>query len=153
MLLSPYDPTGSFYYSRRLKSHNLTVTEIDNMTTYAYLWSEQEAAKGSCEVSTGVLKFLQEKKKEGKEYINPFCDRCGGQNQNRMMLSEALHSLKLKKIELKFLVPGHSQNENDTAHSTIEGQYKNRTIYTPNQLEMCIQQSFKSNVCHVTVKS
>ena len=66
VLLSPYDPTGSFYYSRRLKSHNLTVTEIDNMTTYAYLWSEHEAAKGSCEVSTGVLKFLQEKKKRGE---------------------------------------------------------------------------------------
>lgn len=55
VLLSPYEPTGAFYYSGRLKSHNLTVTEINNMDIYAYLWSEHEARKGSCEVSLVVL--------------------------------------------------------------------------------------------------
>ena len=55
VLLSPYGPTGAFYFSCRLKSPNLSVTEISNMNTYAYLWSEHEARKESCEVSLAVL--------------------------------------------------------------------------------------------------
>ena len=43
VLLCPYGPTGAYYYSRRLKNHNLTVTELNNMNTYAYLWNENEA--------------------------------------------------------------------------------------------------------------
>ena len=83
-----------------------------------------------------MLKFLEIKRAEGKQRINLFSDRCGGQNQNRMvfiMLSNAVTDLKLKKIELTFLVPGHFQNENDTAHSVIESHYRNRFVYTPNQ--------------------
>ena len=111
VLLSPHWPTGAFYYSMRLKNHNLTVTEINNMNTYSFLRNENEAEKASCEVATSVLKFLEIKRAEGKQCINLFSDRCGGQNQNRMMfimLSNAVN-------ELTFLVPG--QNENDTAHS------------------------------------
>ena len=115
------------------------------------MWSECEAEKGSCEVGT-VQKNLETKKAEGKEYINLFADRCEGQNQNCMMiivLSNALSALKLKKIELTFLVPGHSQNENNTAHSVIGPHYQNRFIYPPSQWESTIQQAFKTNFCQV----
>ena len=74
VLLSPYGPTGAFYYSRRLQNHNLTVTEINTMKTYAYLWNEHEVAKGSCEVATCVLKFLKAKKEEGAMIVYLFCD-------------------------------------------------------------------------------
>ena len=59
----------------------------------------------------------------------------------------------LKNIELPFLVLGHSQNENDTAHSVIESHYRNRIIYTPGQWESTIQQAFKTNFYQVTVLS
>ena len=150
VLLSPFRPTGAFYYSCRLQNHNLTVTEIDTMKTYAFLWNEHEAEKGSCEVATCIYKFLEAKSREGKKIIYLFSDRCGGQNQNRMvflMLSHALNKLNFKSIELIFLVPGHSQNENDTAHSTIESHYRNRIIYTTPQWETTIQQAFVKNDC------
>ena len=148
------EATGAFYYSRRLKNHNLTVTEINNMNTYSFLWNENEAEKASCEVATSVLKFLEIKRAKGKQCINLLSDRCDwSQNQNRMvfiMLSNAITDLKLKKTELTFLVPGHSQNETDTAHSVIESHYRNRFVYKPNQWESTIQQAFKSK-CVVTV--
>lgn len=46
VLLAPHGQTSSFYYSRRLKNHNFTITDISNMETYCYLWSEEEASKG-----------------------------------------------------------------------------------------------------------
>ena len=50
--------------------HNLTVTEIDNMNTFADLWSEHEVGKGSSDILTTVFKFLEEKKKNSKQYID-----------------------------------------------------------------------------------
>ena len=40
VLLSPHGSTSAFYYSHRLKSHNSTVTEIDNMNIYLFLFVE-----------------------------------------------------------------------------------------------------------------
>ena len=121
VLLSPYGPTGAFYYSRRLKNHNLTVTEIDTLTTFSYLWNEHEAEKASCEVSTGVFKFIETKSMMGVKCFHLFADRCGGQNQNRMMnmLSDCISRFDLECIELTYFVPGHGQNENDTTVSNV----------------------------------
>ena len=81
-------------------------------------------------------------------------DQCPGQNQNRMffiMLSDMLNELEFDMIELTYLVPGHSENENDTAHSGIEKHTRDMTIYTPAQWESTIPQAFKTNKCVITV--
>jgi len=107
---------------------------------------------GSCEIASCLLKYLEIKSSEGYKEVNSFADRCGGQNCNRMilnMLSEALTKFKYNDISLNFLVSGHSQNENDNAHSVIETACRNRTIYTTNQWEISIQMAFKKNVCKV----
>ena len=46
VLLSPHGQTSSFYYSRHLKNHNFTVTDIASMETYCFLWNEEQADKG-----------------------------------------------------------------------------------------------------------
>ena len=156
VLLSPYGQTSDFFYSRRLKNFNLTVTELDSMKTYCNLWHEGEGNKGSCEIGTAVLKFLAEKKKEGNERVYFFSDACGGQNRNRfifIMLSYAMRVYNFEYVDITFLVSGHSQNENDTAHSVIEGHTKKLTIYTPSQWETNIQNSFQKNECNVYVLS
>ena len=154
VLLCPFGATGIFYYSRRLKNHNLTVTEIDNMTTHAYLWNEHEGRKGSCEVATCVMDFLEKMKNQGKKVVYLFSDKCGGQNLNRMfliMLSNSVVKLNLEKIELIYLCPGHSQNENDNAHSVTENASKSKFIYNKTQWETTITQALKKNTREVKV--
>ena len=64
-------------------------------------------------------------------------------------LAYAVKQLKLDFIELTFLVSGHSQNENDTAHSTIETGYRRKTIFTTDQWESTIRNAFIKNVCKI----
>lgn len=86
LLLCSFETTGTFYYSRRTKEHSLTVTEIDNMTTYAYLWNEDEGRKGSCKVATCVMNFLKKIENQGKKAVYLFSNKWRGQNLNRMFL-------------------------------------------------------------------
>ena len=67
------------------------------------------------------------------------------------MLSEMMIEFEFDSIELTFFVPGHSQNENDTAHSVIERYTRNLTIYIPAQWDVLIPQAFQSNECAMTV--
>ena len=153
VLLCLFGPTGAFYYSWRLKNFNFTVTELDNMTTHAYLWNEHEGCKVSCEMATCLSNFLGRKAEEGNKKVYLFCDRCGGQNLNRfmqIMLAEAVEKTNLEEIELMYLVPGHSPSENDNAHSVIEGHVKGRKIYTTNQWETQIENALKKNKCITT---
>ena len=120
------------------------------MKTYSFLWNEHEGKKGACEIATSLNKFLQTKAAEGAKAVYLFCDCCGGQNRNRfilIMLSNALKTLGFEKIELIFLVSGHSQNENDNSHSVIEQYSRARFVYSTNQWETVIQNAFKKNEC------
>ena len=58
-------------------------------------------------------------------------------------LHEMFVKLKFKRVEMNFLVTGHSQNENDNAHSQIEQKTKLRTLYTPDEWAAGIKMSFK----------
>jgi hypothetical protein len=154
VLLCPFGQTSSFYYSRRLTNYNFTITELDNMQTACYFWNEAECKKGSCEIATSLQSYLIKKSKEGVKKFNLFSDRCGGQNNNRMifvMISYVINYFDIDSIQLIYLVSGHSQSENDNAHSVIEQMVKNKTIYTPAEWEALIQCSFKKNPCTLDV--
>lgn len=154
VLLSPFGQTGDFYYSRRLKNHNFTITEISTMGTWCYLWHEGEENKGACEISTSLFKYLCEMKKQGVRKVYLFSDACGGQNRNRfvlIMLSYAVRLLDFDFIDMMYLFSGHSQNENDNAHSVIEQHTRKLTIYTTSQWETNIQNSFINNKVVVNV--
>ena len=152
--LCPHGQTSSFYYCKRLKNHNFTVTDINSMETTCYLWHEGEANKGACEVATCLYDCFSTSIKDGKKVIHSFCDRCGSQNCNKMIviaISKAVRLPDIDEITLNFLVSGHSQNENDTAHSVIEKATNKRTIYTTAQWETAIQMASKSHETKVNV--
>ena len=56
------------------------------MNTVCYLWNETRAKKGSCEVATGVLKFVTELDQQSKNVVHLFCDRCSGQSNNQTIV-------------------------------------------------------------------
>ena len=65
VLLTPYGQTSSFHYSRSLKNYNFMVTQIQNMSTSCYFWSESECNKGSCQVATALKSYLVKRRSQG----------------------------------------------------------------------------------------
>ena len=61
------------------------------------------------------------------------------------MLHSTFLKLKLQLLTLTFFVSGHSQNENDNAHSLIEGKSRTKKVYTTSQWESVIDMAFIAN--------
>ena len=54
------------------------------------------------------------------------------------MLSFAFNAFSFRELTMNYLVSGHSQNENDSAHSVIEKATRKMTIYTIDQWHAAI---------------
>ena len=136
-LLAPAGNSSSFYYSQRLRIYHLTVTDLTNLKhVNCYLWSENNAKKGANEVASSLLMFLKDLQQAGIKDVYLFCDRCAGQNCNRMiflMLSLAVQWFSFDSINLNFFVTGHSRNENDTIHALVERDARKLNTYTLDQ--------------------
>ena len=123
VLLCPHGEIDLFYYKRRLKQHNFTVTDLVTKDVFCYFWSEEQGNKGANEVSTGTHNFLEFQAGQGKTNIHLFSDNCPGQQGNRyyfLSLSYAVRKFGFDVVTHTFLVKGHTQTINDTAHSLIE---------------------------------
>ena len=75
------------------------------------------------EVSTCLLKYLNKLASKGVKLVHLICDRCTGQNCNRMvfvLLFLAMHWLQFDEMHLHFLCTGHSYSENDNCHGIVE---------------------------------
>ena len=57
VLLLLHRETSSFYHSRRLKVQNFTITEINTMKTFCYLWDETQGKKGYAKLALLSLAF------------------------------------------------------------------------------------------------
>ncbi|KAL4714260.1 hypothetical protein ACJJTC_009612 [Scirpophaga incertulas] len=59
-----------------------------------------------------------------------YSDNCCGQQKNQFIFSMYIYAVQnlpnIKSITHKFLIKGHTQNEGDSVHSTIERQIKRR---------------------------
>lgn len=140
VLPCPKGEVSSMYYKSKLSVYNLTVCELKNDSTYCYVWHEGEGGRGSSEISSCVLDFIQKKCQNNVDDIEFifYSDNCGGQQKNKYLFSMYLYAIEnfpIKSITHNFLIRGHSQNEGDSVHSTIEKQIrrslKSGPIYHP----------------------
>ena len=129
-------PSGSaslLYYKRKLILHNCTVYE-DSKRAFCFVWLETDGRRGSSEIGTILYCYLSGLPATVKEVIL-YSDNCTGQNRNQCITAVLLHAvqvLHIDVIELKFLVPGHTQMECDSMHSAIEHAQRYQKTYVPN---------------------
>ena len=136
VLNCPHGEASDFYYKRKLGLYNLSVYDLKSADGFCYMWPEHVAERGSNEMASCVLAYIKKKSEEGYKIIFLFSDNCAGQNRNRFiptMMWHALNTLSLEKIEHCFLEKCHTQNENDSVHSSITNAAKKVEIYTPDQ--------------------
>lgn len=139
----PQGEVSSFYYISKLNVLNFTVTELGTNHSNCYVWHEGEGGRGVNELGSCVLMYLNnlnDKAEEDFEVIF-YSDNCCGQQKNKFMLAMYQFAVnkysKVQRITHKFLIKGHTQNEADAVHATIQRNIsralKCSPVYVPSQ--------------------
>lgn len=128
----PKIPDQATYYSRQLYLYNFAVVQgssKSSLTTnnvFFYNWMETDRPKGSNEIASAIFHRLKNTDLTNSKKIRLFCDGCGGQNKNSIMVGMcaswlATHAPRnIKEIELIYPVVGHSYIPPDRVFAQIE---------------------------------
>ena len=136
VLMTPKSFENSLYYKRRLNTFNFSIYNMAKKSGYCYVWNESISSRGACEIASCVYDFIYLHSSQGKNDFSFFSDNCSGQNKNRYLITMywfCLNKLGLSSITHHYLEKGHTQNENDSIHATIESASKNVRVYTTPQ--------------------
>lgn len=127
----PKIPDQATYYSRQIYLFNFTVVEGSSRTSlnkenvFAYLWTEDVAAKSSNEICSALHHALCLLDLNGIKTVRLMADGCAGQNKNRMMVGMLMKWFStapghIKRVELIYPVTGHSFMPPDRVFAYIE---------------------------------
>ena len=105
------------------------------------------ANRGATEVATCVGKFLQNRAEHGVKDLVFYSYNCGGQNKKQfitIMYAKIVAATNIQTITHKFLEKGHTQNEDDAMHSTIEKAIGKTPVFTPLQYYVMVRGAKKT---------
>lgn len=147
VLNTPHGPNNMLlYYSRKYSYLNFTIYESVTKNTYCFLWGECDGKRGANEICSLLWKYSKlVDARENVTHLSLYCDSCPGQNKNRQVIAMLYFSLQkcsnLKKIELTYLLPGHTMMPVDSVHASIEHEVKNKTVWAPSEWATIITNS------------
>ncbi|CAH2009500.1 unnamed protein product [Acanthoscelides obtectus] len=121
-LPTPSLTVGPAFYLRKAWTYNLGIHDCVTGKGSMFLWAEPTAKRGSEEIASILLKYLQGISST-KEHLVVFTDNCGGQNKNWVIMSLWLQLVRegfFKSIEHRFLIPGHTHLPSDRDFAIIE---------------------------------
>lgn len=130
-LSCPQSEDGVFYYKTKLKVFNFTIFNMTERIGDCFLWHEGIGKKGSNEISSAVLLYIQKLVRQGYKDIRFWSDNCGGQNKNRFIYAMYEYAAVKYgvKITHRYLETGHTQMEVDSIHARIERATEKEDIY------------------------
>ena len=116
---------------------------------HLYVWLEGTAGRGAQEVGSCLKKHVMENC-PGIEELVLWSDSCGSQNRNikiTLILKHILaNHLTLKKISLKFMIPGHLFLPNDSEFDDVECYLKTQQrAYTDDDYIKIMKTSIRRN--------
>jgi hypothetical protein len=122
VLQCPYGANSLFYYRRKLDLYNLSVYDLATGKAKCFIWDQMQAKRGANEIGSCLHRYLTGLSEEGIREVVMYADNCGGQNKNQFIVAMMLHAVQhteIEKLTICYLEAGHTQNENDSVHSSI----------------------------------
>lgn len=136
-------PGDTYYFSPlTVNCFGTADASFDKPQMRAYVYHEGEGKKGGNNVASLLYKDLYDRgwvdeKKGPRGELTIIMDNCTGQNKNKMVMRMAalVHELGLyKKINIAFLVAGHTKNICDRLFNLLKLVYRKCNIYSFEQL-------------------
>ena len=124
--LCPKLPVNKAYYTSKLWFRNFCIFDITANKANMFPWDETAGNRGPNEIASCILRWLQHvRETEGKTVtkLRIFADNCGGQNKNIYVVLFFLQQIQqqlLKRVDIVFLVSGHSYMHCDRAFGVVE---------------------------------
>lgn len=143
----PRAEASSFYYKRKLTVHNFTIYDLTSKKSNNYCYDESLSGVGPNEVCSCLWMYINEKIKEHATDFRFISDNCRGQNKNRFVFFFYAYCSATFHVDIShtFLVHGHTENEGDSVHSTIERGLKKQSIFVPDEFYEIIKTSSRKN--------
>ena len=152
VLLTPKGFESSLYYKRRLNTYNFSIYDYETAEGFCYVWNESISGRGANEMASCVYHFIEKYSMAGKKRFIFYSDNCSSQNKNKFyisMLWYAMNKFSLRSVEHKYLIAGHTQNENDSVHATIENISRKKEVYSTQQWAAVIRMARSNKGYHV----
>eukprot|EP00977_Amphora_coffeiformis_P026919 scaffold31684_cov139-Amphora_coffeaeformis.AAC.1 len=117
-------------------------TATDKPQMRAYVYSEGDGKKGGNNVASLLFKDLHDrgwvdKEKGPREELTVVMDNCAGQNKNKMVLRMLALVTELgiyKRVNVAFLVAGHTKNICDRLFNLLKLVYRKSNLFGMHQL-------------------
>ncbi len=136
-LPTPKLTVGDQFYKRLLWTYLFGIYSASTQFMVAYMWSEIVAKRGANDVISCLAHFLFRTPlgRSGAKWSIWWCDNCPGQNKNNYLVwffQELIRRNIYSRVDLKFLVPGHTYGPTDRNFAIIE-KYADRleNVYLP----------------------
>ena len=142
VLQAPCGLVSQLYYKRKLSVYNFTVYSLGDNKGTCFTWDETEGMRGSCEIATCLMIYLQSLPSTVKEVVI-YSDCCGGQNRNQNLTAGLIHAVNsipnLQVIHQRYLETGHTQMECDSMHAAISKAKEATPISIPSEWDIVLR--------------
>jgi len=132
-LATPRLTTSVQYYKRKMWTYNFCVHNLKEHTANLYVWNEATAKRGSSEIGSCLIHYINNYLQDCINKIVIFSDNCSGQNKNinlSLLLLRFVQSGRFSLIKQYFLMSGHSFLPCDQDFGNIETAFEGKQIYT-----------------------
>lgn len=129
----PKTPINDAFYAQQISFYIFCCVDMKAKQPTFFTWTEEMAGRGSVEVASALLEYLNSLNLAGIKLLRLFCDGCGGQNKNSHLIHALYFWLKKKspahltEILLTFPVRGHSFLPADRVFGRVEKELRRIT--------------------------
>jgi hypothetical protein len=143
---------GPIYFKTPRRAQLFGVCNEGIPRQYNYLIDEEHFLEKNANTVISFLDHFFANYGLGEKWVHLTADNCTGQNKNNALLQYLMYRVITglhDKIELSFLVVGHTKFSPDGYFGLIKRQYRRSQVYTYDQLSDIVESSSKNghNVC------
>lgn len=144
---------GPIYFKNPRRAQLFGVCCEGSSCQVTYLIDEADFLQKNANTVISLLDHFFTNYGLGEKTVYLTADNCVGQNKNNALIQYLMYRVLSNlhnKIEISFLVVGHTKFSPDSHFGLIRKQYRNSSVYTYDQLANLIDKSTQSNCnyCH-----